>query len=71
LNAHAYDMTFQQVWNQSSIDLPRLAEELAKLHAAMKRESEGTREQDKAIVAVESVRRRGVPAGAFRDATLR
>jgi hypothetical protein len=51
-NAHAHDMTFQQVWNQSSIDLPRLAEELAKLHAAMKRESEGTREQDKAIVAV-------------------
>jgi hypothetical protein len=51
-NAHAHDMTFQQVQPQSSIDLPRLAEELAKLHAAMKRESEGTREQDKAIVAV-------------------
>jgi hypothetical protein len=51
-NAHAHDMTFQQVQNQSPLDLPRLAEELAKLHAAMKRETGGTREQDKAIVAV-------------------
>jgi hypothetical protein len=51
-NAHAHDMTFQQVQNQGTLDLPRLAQELAKLHAAMKQESEGTREQDKAIVAV-------------------
>ena len=51
-NAHAHDMTFQQVWNQSSIDLSRLAEELTRLRAAMKQETEGTREQDKAIVAV-------------------
>jgi hypothetical protein len=51
-NAHAHDMTFQQAWNQSNIDLPRLAEELTRLRAAMKQETEGTREQDKAIVAV-------------------
>jgi uncharacterized protein YjbI with pentapeptide repeats len=51
-NAHAHDMTFQQVQNQATLDLPRLAEELADLHTAMKRKTEGTREQDKAIVAV-------------------
>jgi hypothetical protein len=50
--AHAHDVTFQQVWNQSGLDLPRLAEELARLRAVMKQETEGTREQDKAIVAV-------------------
>jgi hypothetical protein len=51
-NAHAHDMSFQQVWNQSNIDLPRLAEELTQLRAAMKQETEGTREHDKEIVAV-------------------
>jgi uncharacterized protein YjbI with pentapeptide repeats len=51
-NAHAHDMTFQQAWNQSNIDLTRLAEELTRLRAAMKHETQGTREQDKAIVAV-------------------
>ena len=51
-NAHAHDMIFQQVWNQSNIDLSQLAEELTRLRAAMKQETEGTREQDKAIVAV-------------------
>jgi hypothetical protein len=51
-NAHAHDITFQQAWNQSNIDLPRLAEELTRLRAAMKQETEGTREQDKAIVVV-------------------
>jgi hypothetical protein len=51
-NAHAHDMTFQQAWNESNIDLTRLAEELTRLRAAMKQETEGTREQDKAIVAV-------------------
>ena len=45
---HAHDMTFQQ----NSPDLPRLAEELARLHAAMKRETAGTAEQDEAIDAV-------------------
>jgi hypothetical protein len=50
-NAHAHDMTFQQVWNQSSIDLPRLASELKRLRAAMK-EAEGKDEQDEAIGAV-------------------
>ena len=43
---------FQQIWNQGSLDLSRLAEELAQLRAAMKQETEGTREQDKAVVAV-------------------
>jgi uncharacterized protein YjbI with pentapeptide repeats len=51
-NAHAHDMTFQQVQNQSNLDLPQLAEELAKLRTAMKQETEGTREQDKAIIVV-------------------
>jgi len=51
-NAHAHDMTFQQAWNQSNIDLLQLAEELTRLRAAMKQETQGTREQDKAIVAV-------------------
>ena len=51
-NAHAHDMTFQQVWSQSGLDLPRLAQELARLRAAMKQETEGTAEQDEAIGAV-------------------
>jgi hypothetical protein len=50
-NAHAHDMTFQQVWSQSSIDLPRLAEELKRLRAAMK-EVDGEDEQDEAVGAV-------------------
>jgi hypothetical protein len=48
--AHAHDNTFQQV--QSGVDLPKLAEELGRLRAAMKGEATGTREQDKAIGAV-------------------
>ena len=49
--AHAHDMTFQQ--NQAGgLDLPKLAEELGRLRAAMKGETTGTREQDKAIGAV-------------------
>ena len=48
-NAHAHDMTFQQVQNQGAIDLPRLTEELARLRAAMKQETEGKPEQDEAI----------------------
>jgi uncharacterized protein YjbI with pentapeptide repeats len=48
--AHAHDNTFQQI--QTATDLPKLAEELGRLRAAMKGESTGTREQDKAIGAV-------------------
>jgi hypothetical protein len=48
--AHAHDNTFQQI--QAGMDLPRLAEELGRLRAAMKGEATGTREQDKAIEAV-------------------
>ena len=48
--AHAHDNTFQQV--QGGIDLPKFAEELGRLRAAMKGEATGTREQDKAIGAV-------------------
>jgi Pentapeptide repeats (8 copies) len=47
-DAHAHD--FQNI--QAGIDLPKLAEELGRLHAAMKGEATGTREQDKAIGAV-------------------
>jgi hypothetical protein len=49
-NSHAHDMAFQQI--QNSLDLPKLAEELGRLRSAMKQESEGTREQDKAVAAV-------------------
>jgi hypothetical protein len=36
-NAHAHDMTFQQIWNQSAnqIDFPALAGELSRLQTAM------------------------------------
>jgi uncharacterized protein YjbI with pentapeptide repeats len=51
-DAHAHDMTFQQVVNQGSIDLPRLADELARLRTAMKQEADGTDEHDEAIGAV-------------------
>jgi hypothetical protein len=37
--AHAHGMTFSQVWNQSNIDLARLAEELGRLRLAMEREA--------------------------------
>jgi hypothetical protein len=50
-NAHTHDMIFKQIWSQSSIDLPRLAEELKRLRAAMK-EADGKDEQDEAIGAV-------------------
>jgi hypothetical protein len=49
-DAHAHDMTFQQI--QNSLDLPKLAGELGRLRTAMKQETEGTREQDKAVAAV-------------------
>jgi hypothetical protein len=48
--AQAHDNVFQQI--QDGIDLPKLAEELGRLRAAMKGEATGTREQDKAIGAV-------------------
>ena len=49
-HAHAHDMSFQQI--QGGLDLPKLAEELERLRAAMKDRATGTREQDKAIGAV-------------------
>jgi uncharacterized protein YjbI with pentapeptide repeats len=49
-DAHAHDMTFQQI--QNSLDLSKLAEELGRLRSVMKQETEGTREQDKAVAAV-------------------
>jgi hypothetical protein len=48
--AQARNNTFQQI--QASIDLPKLAEELGRLHDAMKGESTGTSEHDEAIGAV-------------------
>jgi hypothetical protein len=51
-NAHAHDMTFQQLLSKSGFDLPRLAQELAQLRSVMKAEAEGTTEQDEAIGAV-------------------
>ena len=52
-NVHVHDVTFQQIWDQSGIDLAKLARELEQLRNAMKRELiEGTIEQDEAVVAV-------------------
>jgi uncharacterized protein YjbI with pentapeptide repeats len=50
-NAHAHDMTFEQAWNQSNIDLPKLAKELEQLRSAMK-EATGKDDQDEAIGTV-------------------
>src|SRR3954447_24891057 len=46
------DGTFQQIQPGAGIDLPKLAEELGRLRNAMKDETTGTHEQDKAIGAV-------------------
>jgi hypothetical protein len=66
-NAHAHDMTFQQVQNQGALDLPRLTEELARLRAAMKQETEGTAEQDEAIGEVAKAEK---AAGQGDDRTM-
>lgn len=58
-NAHASNNTFQQVWEQSGIDLSRLAGELGRLRIAMKAESEDLPERDQAV---------GVVAGAQQAA---
>src|SRR4051812_45788824 len=50
-NAQAQGNAFQQVQG-APLDLPRLAEDLGRLHAALKGETTGTREHDKAVVAV-------------------
>jgi hypothetical protein len=47
-NAHAHDMTFQQIWSQSDIHLPTLAAELSQLRSAMRQEV-NTPEHDIAI----------------------
>jgi hypothetical protein len=65
--AHAHDMTFQQVQNQGALDLPRLAEELARLRAAMKQETEGAAEQDEAIGEVAKAEK---AAGQGDDRTM-
>ena len=52
-----------------AIDLPRLAEELGRLHSALKGETTGTREQDKAVVAVadaEEAASKGDGSGALQ-----
>jgi hypothetical protein len=40
-NAHAHDITFNQIWNQlqGTIDLPKLADELSRLRQEMKNEA--------------------------------
>jgi hypothetical protein len=41
--AHVQDNTFQQIWNRTGIDLPKLAEELGRLGSSIEREiAEGT-----------------------------
>jgi hypothetical protein len=52
--AHAHDMTFSQVWNETSDqigDLSRLATELEQLRAALRQQAQ-TAEQDSAVGAV-------------------
>jgi uncharacterized protein YjbI with pentapeptide repeats len=61
-NAHAHDMTFQQVQHQGALEIPRLAEELARLRAAMKREAGDAPEADEAVGAVASAQK-AVAAG--------
>jgi hypothetical protein len=61
--AHAHDMTFQQIWNQSGsqIDLPALVKELATLRQALKGEAK-TAEEDAAVgevAAAETAAKKG------------
>lgn len=62
-NAHAHDMTFQQIWNQSAsqIDLAGLANELAALRQALKSAAQ-TVEHDAAVgevAAAETAAKKG------------
>jgi uncharacterized protein YjbI with pentapeptide repeats len=50
-HGHAHDMSFQQIQG-GGLDLPKLTEELGRLRTAMKGETTGTRDEDKAIGAV-------------------
>jgi uncharacterized protein YjbI with pentapeptide repeats len=50
--AHAHDLTFQQLRNESGLDLPQLAQQLARLRTAMKEETEDIPDHDAAIGAV-------------------
>jgi hypothetical protein len=49
-DAHVHDNTFQQI--QGGLDLPRLAEELARLRTVMEDQAAGKPEQDKALDAI-------------------
>jgi len=53
-NSRADHNTFNQIWNQSkdSIDLSKLAEELAQLRTAMKQDAEDDVEHDEAVAEV-------------------
>ena len=68
-DAHVHNNTFQQLWNQSSLDLPKLAEELERLRGAMKREAEEPPGQDEAVGAVAAAGRTAVSGDG--PATLR
>lgn len=59
-NAHVHDVTFQQAWDQSGINVALLAEELGRLRTAMKRESGDTPEQDEAIGAIAQAQKASV-----------
>ena len=52
-NAHAHDMTFQQVWNEAAgkIDLDALAGDLARLRSALKAEAKSP-EEDAAVGSI-------------------
>ena len=69
-NAHAHDMTFQQITETANkIDLKQLAADLSLLRAAMKKEQETTAEQDLAIgsvAAAEAAAAKGDGPGALQ-----
>jgi hypothetical protein len=68
-NAHAHDIVFQQVWNQLAerIDLPALADELARLRDAMGREAKAPEHFASAgtVAAAEASARQGQGAKAL------
>lgn len=51
-HSHAHDMTFEQVWQQSGIDLAEAVGELARLRAAVREFGDGTVDQDEGLGAL-------------------
>ena len=56
-HSHAHDMTFQQVRQQSALDLATIAEELARLRAAIRNAADESIERDQSLGAVAAAER--------------